>query len=60
MLEKLFLASILTFSFGLFAEIDWFEGKQKIVQTPSHQQIVFNLVKNHDQTNIDAEGASQF
>ncbi|WP_353931919.1 hypothetical protein WJM97_04865 [Okeanomitos corallinicola TIOX110] len=55
MLEKLFLASILTFSFGLFAEIGWFEGNQKIVQTPSHQQIVFNSVKNYDQTKIDAD-----
>lgn len=55
MLEKLFLASILTFSFGLFADIDWFKNKQKIVQTPSHEQMVSTIVKPYEETKIDAD-----
>lgn len=55
MLEKLFLASILTFSFGLFADIGWFDNQVEIVKNNSHEQIVSTLVKRNEQTNIDAD-----
>jgi hypothetical protein len=41
MLEKLLLASILTFSFSLFAEMGWSNSKKELAKTSvPHQEIV--------------------
>ncbi|NET01152.1 MAG: hypothetical protein F6K62_21295 [Sphaerospermopsis sp. SIO1G2] len=53
MLEKLFLASILTFSFGWFADIGWFENQQKLVETNVPEQIASTIFQNYEKTKTD-------
>jgi hypothetical protein len=45
MLEKLLLASILTFSFSLIAEMGWTSSKKEITQVPTSHQEVLTLTQ---------------
>jgi hypothetical protein len=52
MLEKLLLASVLTFSFSLFADMGWSNTQQKMVQQPSPNHAVFILTQRNKNTEI--------
>lgn len=50
MIEKLLLASILTFSFSLFTDMGWFTSTHKLAKTTSHHQEALTLTQRR-QTN---------
>jgi hypothetical protein len=50
MIEKLLLASILTFTFSLFTDMDRSASNHKLAKTTSHHQKAFTLTQSH-QTN---------
>ncbi|MEA5554452.1 hypothetical protein VB713_26305 [Anabaena cylindrica UHCC 0172] len=53
MLEKLLLASILTFSFSLFAEMGWTNSKKEIAKTPVPHQEVVTLTQRQKNINLE-------
>jgi hypothetical protein len=55
MMEKLFLASILTFSVSLFADMGWSNAKKEMAETPSYNHVVFTLTQNHKNIEADTE-----
>ncbi|MEB3151079.1 MAG: hypothetical protein VKL60_18925 [Sphaerospermopsis sp.] len=55
MLEKLLLASILTFSVSLFSDIGWSNAKKEVVQTPSHNHTVFLLTQRYKNKELDSK-----
>ncbi len=57
MLEKLILASILTFSFSLFADMGWSNPRKEMAQTPVQNHLVFTLTQNPK--NIDRSTEQQ-
>lgn len=50
MLEKLLMASVLTFSFSLFADMGWSDTKQEMVQHTSPNHAVFILTQRNKNT----------
>ncbi|MBD2694549.1 hypothetical protein [Anabaena catenula] len=50
MIEKLLLASILTFSFSLFTDMGLYSSTYKLAKTTSHHQEAFTLTQRR-QTN---------
>jgi hypothetical protein len=53
MLEKLLLASFLTFSLSLFAEIGWSTSSNTSVKTPLAHHPVFVLTQNQQENQTD-------
>ncbi|MFM2063565.1 MAG: hypothetical protein RLZZ507_3236 [Cyanobacteriota bacterium] len=54
MLEKLLLASILTFSFSLFTEMGWSNARKEMAQTPLPNHAVFTLTQRYKTTEMDS------
>jgi hypothetical protein len=54
MLEKLLLASILTFSFSLFTDISWNASSAKLAKSSSINPQIFILTQRDKDKNIEA------
>ncbi|MBD2294977.1 hypothetical protein H6G06_16180 [Anabaena sphaerica FACHB-251] len=55
MLEKLLLATILTFSFSLFANMGWSNTRKEMAQTPlASNHKVFTLTERYKNTEMDS------